>query len=776
MANYENLKTAIQQVIYENGNQEITGSVMQATLLAMVNSLGANYQYAGIATPSTNPGTPDQNVFYLAATAGTYVNFGNIVLGENEVAILKYNGSWTKETSGFASAKKVNQLDQMMGVLLSASDKTADISLVQTSAALNSGGSIFSAPASYTVQSISVSDLEYDYLFFTLQYTGQNFAIAAAYDSNGVFIKNYGMATAGGSPKVAVIKKDSNIATLKFTIQPQYSHELMAVKEGTVLDVISQRIGDVENEQKMILEKENVVPSLSLVQDGATLAPGGSIVSSQYTTGYKVMSLDVEGKGYVFFVLNNSYAGSGWSFACGYDADGNFVESYGVAAAGGSPVSLTFAPSPNVSTLKMTIYKNGSFGLVAYSYGVALEILNSGAGTIKTNTIYIAPTDTGDNSLVGVLKSLSADTSGSAPGKYNRYEIILQPGNYDMDCSDQLTALPRGVFVPPYTTIKGAGRGVTFLKYIYEGTNDTVMSEHSVLNMPYTSSLEDVSVIAENIRYTIHSDLPETGKSADNSVVELRNVELIHNGITNGETPTINNPSAWGGGTLSGQVRRFYNCKFVAAMYTPFANHDRNTNIAAQYFEFQNCEFEALRVNSSDLVTDYATPAVLLNSWGSGVPVFVNFVNCYANKWVGLFTTGNFDSDYQVKCDNELLFHIKENTANPQNKRHYITGGCREFVFTNSTTKGTPVVMVDSRSARAAIATDAPALIVGVLVHDVSAGDVGVVMFSGLFAVQQIIGNSFSAGDLIGWNGSSWVADSNNPIAVLLTNGIAKVI
>lgn len=112
MADYATLKAAIQAVIYENGNQEITGSVMQATLLAMVNSLGANYQYAGIATPSTNPGTPDQNVFYLAGTAGTYVNFGNIVLAENEVAILKYNGSWTKEVAGLASAEKVNQLDQ----------------------------------------------------------------------------------------------------------------------------------------------------------------------------------------------------------------------------------------------------------------------------------------------------------------------------------------------------------------------------------------------------------------------------------------------------------------------------------------------------------------------------------------------------------------------------------------------------------------------------------------------------------------------------------------
>lgn len=115
MSNYATLKAAIQAVIYENGNQEITGEVMQATLLSMVNSLGANFQYAGIATPTTNPGTPDQNVFYLAATAGTYANFGNIVLAENEIAILKYNGAWAKDSTGLASAEIVNQLSQKVG-------------------------------------------------------------------------------------------------------------------------------------------------------------------------------------------------------------------------------------------------------------------------------------------------------------------------------------------------------------------------------------------------------------------------------------------------------------------------------------------------------------------------------------------------------------------------------------------------------------------------------------------------------------------------------------
>lgn len=110
MANYATLKAAIQQVVKTNGNNEITGALLQQSLLAMINSLGAYYQFAGIATPSTNPGTPDQNVYYIASTAGTYSNFGGLILASGEIAILKYNGNWSKDSTGAASLEKVNDL------------------------------------------------------------------------------------------------------------------------------------------------------------------------------------------------------------------------------------------------------------------------------------------------------------------------------------------------------------------------------------------------------------------------------------------------------------------------------------------------------------------------------------------------------------------------------------------------------------------------------------------------------------------------------------------
>lgn len=38
---------------------------MQNALLSIIATVGSNATFAGIAIPSTNPGTPDQNVFGL---------------------------------------------------------------------------------------------------------------------------------------------------------------------------------------------------------------------------------------------------------------------------------------------------------------------------------------------------------------------------------------------------------------------------------------------------------------------------------------------------------------------------------------------------------------------------------------------------------------------------------------------------------------------------------------------------------------------------------------
>ena len=97
MGNYEQLKQAVADVIKSNGNQEITGAILQNALLSIISTVGANSTFAGIATPETNPGTPDQNIFYIASQNGIYSNFGGVKIF-GEIAILtNKNGNWEKE-------------------------------------------------------------------------------------------------------------------------------------------------------------------------------------------------------------------------------------------------------------------------------------------------------------------------------------------------------------------------------------------------------------------------------------------------------------------------------------------------------------------------------------------------------------------------------------------------------------------------------------------------------------------------------------------------------
>ena len=114
MSNYNTLKTTINANIKQNGNQEITGQILNSVLNQMVSTLGTGYQFAGVATldPATEPGTPDAKVFYIANGKGTYTNFGGLEVMEDEVVVLYYDTEWHKVATGIASQTKLSELDK----------------------------------------------------------------------------------------------------------------------------------------------------------------------------------------------------------------------------------------------------------------------------------------------------------------------------------------------------------------------------------------------------------------------------------------------------------------------------------------------------------------------------------------------------------------------------------------------------------------------------------------------------------------------------------------
>ena len=107
---YDQIKESIKAVIKENGNYEITGNVLQTVLLSMLDTLGPEYQFLGIATKSTVPVVVEGNSFYITTEVGTYTNFknsGNTAITVNKLGILtSTNGTAWNFTPIFIGVSK----------------------------------------------------------------------------------------------------------------------------------------------------------------------------------------------------------------------------------------------------------------------------------------------------------------------------------------------------------------------------------------------------------------------------------------------------------------------------------------------------------------------------------------------------------------------------------------------------------------------------------------------------------------------------------------------
>ena len=147
MSNYNNLKTSIDANIKQNGNQEITGPILNSVLNQMVNILGTGYQFAGIATldPATEPGTPDAKVFYIANGKGKYTNFGGIEVTEDDVVVLYWDTAWHKVATGIASQAKLSELDKRIVIDAILSEAFTVVSLTR-----DSDGNVISGNIKYS--------------------------------------------------------------------------------------------------------------------------------------------------------------------------------------------------------------------------------------------------------------------------------------------------------------------------------------------------------------------------------------------------------------------------------------------------------------------------------------------------------------------------------------------------------------------------------------------------------------------------------------------------
>lgn len=116
-----------------------------AALQSIIDTLNSGYQFMGVATPETNPGTPDQKVFYIANGKDTYTNFGGISITEDEVVILYYDTAWHKLLTGIASQEKLTELDEKINggtvTTVEASSTTNGLYVNKSNGIITSGSS-----------------------------------------------------------------------------------------------------------------------------------------------------------------------------------------------------------------------------------------------------------------------------------------------------------------------------------------------------------------------------------------------------------------------------------------------------------------------------------------------------------------------------------------------------------------------------------------------------------------------------------------------------------
>lgn len=150
---YEELKAAIEAVIKENGQQEITGNILQQVLTGIVTALGKGATYGGIATPETEPTDTDANKFYFAFEHGTYTNFGGVVMGTNTAlaTIQMVSGNWVLTEVISIEAFRTTLLEAFADILTGKQDVINDLAEIRSGA--SDGAEALTALANYSTTS-----------------------------------------------------------------------------------------------------------------------------------------------------------------------------------------------------------------------------------------------------------------------------------------------------------------------------------------------------------------------------------------------------------------------------------------------------------------------------------------------------------------------------------------------------------------------------------------------------------------------------------------------
>jgi len=201
---------------WDNNAKQIEGETVQQYLLYLVNSLTVGYQFMGVATPSTTPGTPDQNVFYIGG-AGTYANFGtSITVRQGQICIFAWNGSWTNTPIEFANLEQYVSKDVFDKIIETKSINlfNKDSEQIIHDAYLDANGDVQILPTSgYIVSNFIKIDKDTIYCFEGSSFLGGGAVRVWLYDSTYTYLE---MIEGTQDPLTALVSFSTNVEGVKY--------------------------------------------------------------------------------------------------------------------------------------------------------------------------------------------------------------------------------------------------------------------------------------------------------------------------------------------------------------------------------------------------------------------------------------------------------------------------------------------------------------------------------------------------------------------------------
>lgn len=292
MANNENLKNYIKGLIYNNQNKAITGNILQEVLINIIQSaINQGYLYYGIATPSTNPGTLDQNLFYVAFESGNYVNFGlGYVNLEGKIGIIVVrNNAWAIDIIDTSTPSIFTAMPLMLTNILKKT-KAVKPTTVKTNSIIRRGG-IIDTFSNYSVQYFSNLKKNESFIIDIKNQMVDSFVIFMIkdLDDNIVF-------TQLGHPNFTLNQDGRNVITMPcdgsiiMSIEdnnPSYANKLykaVEIKaEGNYAPYIPFYIvEDATFDESSLLEYTNVLTDYIITSDGTLVNFGNDFSVYEY--------------------------------------------------------------------------------------------------------------------------------------------------------------------------------------------------------------------------------------------------------------------------------------------------------------------------------------------------------------------------------------------------------------------------------------------------------------------------------------------------------------